>query len=312
MKNKVLISSVVVAMLIVAVVGLLVVAVKPDNGEKDTGHIWEELKEKGLQGEHYTLNIHGKKDDFNKQDCIVEPDPITGEYSNNIFVPSNSGLVSNQIIMRSGNAKGKWASTNQIYGVRDACTAAFDGDAAELVIPANSNGYYVVARVLGKPTDNPSITLKGELLFVYDENGNELLVLGLVTDNGFATPSKELTREKGNVKMVDITGLFLWDGSVCYFDPTNYCSEEEPCTDDTICCIDNEPDGIYDACEEPISDGLGGEYCGTEGYKLLTVGCQTYDDEWVFNIGDLVEYMWETYTDGNFKLANIRFYPIPD
>lgn len=283
---------------------------KPDG----SGSVWEDLKERGLQGEHHTLNIHGKKIDFNKQDCTVTPDPETGEYSNNIFVPSYSADSSekNQIIMVSGHAKGKWASTNQVYGVRDACTAPFDGDAAELVLPPNEKGYYVTARVLGKPTDNPEITLEGDLLWVQDENGNDLLILGLVTDKGFLTPSTTLTRTKGKVKAVDITGLFEWNGSVCYFSPDNYCYDDQNqyiCVDQTICCEDSDLDGVYDVCTDPLIDAENTEYC-PEGYQLLTVGCREYVNEWVFNIGDFVGYMWDTHTDGNFKLANIRFYPV--
>lgn len=335
MKNKVLISSIVAAMLIVAVFGLLVVADKPDKNGKDTGHIWEELLETGLQGEHYTLNIHGKKDGFSGCDTecsdgvdndedgkidLVNPDPecasaedddesLPGnQYSNNIFVPSNSEGSENEIWMISGNKKGKWAKTgNTLYGVRDGCTAPFDGDEATLVIPPNENGYFVTARVLGKPTDDPSISLEGELLFVLDEDGNDLLVLGLVTSNGFALPGTTLTRTKGNVKMVDISALFHWSGSVCYFNVTNYCWDGlvYTCTNRSVCC--NET-----ACIDALVNATTNvTYC-EEGYDLFVVGCKAYTKKWVFNIGDLVGYMWDTDTAGNFKLANIRFYPIPD
>ncbi len=290
--------------------GMAAGGIKGSDKTKDTGHIWAELKEKGLQGEHYTLNIHGK-DHFNKQDCDKA---IDEGYGNSIFVPSESDpAVRNQIVMMSGHKKGKWAATaDTTYGVRDSCTAAFDGDPAEIVLPPNEKGYYVVARILGKPTDSPSLALEGDLLWVIDENGNDLLVLGLVTDDGFATPSVTLTRTKGNVKMVDITGLFEWSGSVCYFDTTNYCYDElgnYTCEDRSICCIDSDLDGIYETCEEPMVDENGTEYCA-EGYNLYTVGCRDYYDEWVFNIGDFVGYMWDTFTDGSFKLANIRFYPV--
>jgi|SRR3989344_1685503 len=307
----------------IGILGLFVIAlvalnrtgnVPEPSTSKAQESIWEDLKRKGLQGEHYTLNIHGKKSDFNKQDCTVIQDPITGEYSNNIFVPSYSAssLVKNQIIMSSGNAKGKFAATAPVYGVRDACTAAFDGDAAEMVIPPNEKGYYVTARVLGKPTDNPQLALEGSLVWVQDENGNDLLVLGLVTDSGFQTPSTILTRTKGKVKAVDITGLFEWNGSVCYLSPQNYCYDETgayACTDRNICCQDTDGNGTYDSCTDPSLAIDGTEYCPS-GFQLLTVGCRDYTNEWVFNIGDFVGYMWETYTDGNFKLANIRFYPV--
>lgn len=274
--------------------------------------VWSALKARGLQGEHFTLNIHGKSGSFNKQDCTAVPDPVTGEYGNNIFVPSYSNeTVNNQILMVSGNAKGSWAATNQTYGVRDACTAPFDGDAAELTLPANEKGYYVTARVLGKPTDDPQLTLRGDLMWVNDELGNDLLVLGLVTDNGFQTPSGTYTRTAGKVKAVDITGLFNWNGSVCYFNPANYCYSPTgtyTCTNKNMCCTDADANGVYESCTDAVLDIEGGAYCASG--TLQSLACQDYVNEWVFNIGDFVGYMWDTYTDGNFKLANIRFYPV--
>ena len=285
------------------------IAGKPQ-GEDNSGSVWEVLQAEGLSGEHHTLNIHGKKSDFNKQDCTAEPDPITGEYGNNIFMPSNSGETSNQILIVSGKGRGSKKDLISAYGVRDACTNKFDGDAAEVILPPNDKGYFVVARVLGKPTDDPSLTLQeGELKFVEDENGNDLLVLGLVTETGWETPTKTLTRTKGKVTAVDMTGLFLWSGSVCYFDTTNYCPEAGSCTDNQFCCIDNDSDGYYDDCYEATEVEIYNSICDGE-YDLMTLGCQEYLDTWVFNIGDFVGAMWEMYADGNFKLANIRFYPV--
>lgn len=284
---------------------------KPE--KNNAGNIWEALKQLGLQGEHYTLNIHGKSDKFNKNDCTVIPDPETGMYGNNIFIPSNGDSSdNNQLIMTSGNSKGKWADTGDTaYGVRDACTAPFDGDAAELTLPPNPDGYYVTARVLGKPTNNPEIAIDGELLFVEDEVGNDLLILGLVTDNGFETPTQTLTRTKGKTKATDISGLFEWTGQVCYFEPENYCyddADEYTCTEAQLCCEDGNLDGITDSCIDPIiADDLS---LSCEIGTLIDLACQDYLNEWVFNIGDMVGYMWNLDASGDFKLANIRFYPI--
>ena len=284
----------------------------PPRGD-NSGSVWEVLQAEGLSGEHHTLNIHGKKSDFNKQDCTAEPDPITGEYGNNIFMPSNSGETSNQILIVSGKGKGSKKDEISTYGVRDTCTNEFDGDAAEVILPPNDQGYFVVARVLGKPTDDPSLTLdSGDLMFVEDESGNDLLVLGLVTpaDGGWQTPSVDLTRTKGKTAAVDITGLFLWSGSVCYFDTTNYCTKEDPCVDRQFCYADDDSDGFYDACYEAGQDAYGNYMCDELTDGLMTLGCQDYADKWVFNIGDYVGAMWEMYADGNFKLASIRFYPV--
>ena len=148
-------------------------------------------------------------------------------------------------------------------------------------------------------------------MFVEDEFGNDLLVLGLVTDGEWQTPQDTLTRTKGKTTAVDITGLFLWSGSVCYFDPANYCTDADPCeTTKQLCCIDSDSNGYYEVCNEATQDEIDGFACAGLGYVLMTLGCQVYENKWVFNIGDYVGAEWETYADGNFKLVNIRFYPV--
>ena len=285
------------------------IAGKPQ-GEDNSGSVWEVLQAEGLSGEHHTLNIHGKKSDFNKQDCTAEPDPITGEYGNNIFMPSNSGVTLNQILIVSGKGKGSKKDLISAYGVRDTCTNEFDGDAAEVILPPNDKGYFVVARVLGKPTDDPSLTIEnGELMFVEDESGNDLLVLGLVTGTGWETPSVKLTRTKGKVTAVDMTGLFLWSGDVCYLDSTYYCTVEDPCIEKQFCCEEYDSDGYCVKYYEATDTEIAGNLCADQT-ALITLECQEYLDTWVFNIGDFVGAMWEMYADGNFKLVDIRFYPV--
>ena len=113
-------------------------------------------------------------------------------------MPSNSGDTLNQILIVSGKGKGSKKDLISAYGVRDTCTNKFDGDATEVILPPNDKGYFVVARVLGKPTNDPSLTLQeGEFKFVEDENVNDLLVLGLVTNGSWQTPQVKLTRTNG-------------------------------------------------------------------------------------------------------------------
>ena len=102
-------------------------------------------------GEHYNLNIIGKKDSFN---C---PEPELDEngdivYGNVVFVPQNGTDI--QIVMQSG--KGKKAAAVYDLQVTDPCTAVFDGDAAVLQLPKNDKGYRVYARALATPTNDPS------------------------------------------------------------------------------------------------------------------------------------------------------------
>ena len=76
-------------------------------------------------------------------------------------MPSNPPEgTSNRILIVSGKGKGSKKDMISAYGVRDTCTNKFDGDPAEVVLPPNDKGYFVVARVLGKPTDNPYLGFK--------------------------------------------------------------------------------------------------------------------------------------------------------
>jgi hypothetical protein len=248
-------------------------------------------------GEHYNLNIHGKKLSFQ---C---PEPELDEngnpvYGRSVFIPEDGQGI--QIIMESGSSKGKHAATITDFGVMDACTADFDGDAAVLQIPPNDKGYRVYARPLAKPTDEPSLQVMPELLAAVDEFGNDLIYLGLVTDNGFESASDIFTRKKGKSKAVDITGLFQWSGDVCYFS-TSLCDPIEECTQSTLCCTDEDIDGVYESCEPQVDDVcLVG--APTDMY------CKSYAAEWVFSIADFVQYLWDAENSG-LKLLNVRFYP---
>lgn len=249
-------------------------------------------------GEHYNLNIIGKKPEFN---CPEQKyDDVTGDpiYGKVIFVPQNGSDI--QIVMKSG--KGRWAAALTTLEVLDPCTAAFDNDAAVLQLPKNEAGYHVYARALATPTDSPTMEIVPDLLIVQDEAGNNLIYLGLVTSSGFTTPSASFTRTKGKSKAIDITGLFEWTGEVCYLTEAE-CDPIEECTAMALCCVDEDEDGIFENCE------LQGEEACPEGSIEVTAYCKSYVGEWVFNIGDLVEYLWELDNRG-VKLLQVRFYPV--
>jgi hypothetical protein len=296
-----------------------------------TGQVIAKNENNGFpSGPHYNLNIIGKKAHFtcpaqeyywrviecgcgshNPGDLVESCDPLdTCEettipiYGNVIFVPENGQRI--EILMQSGRQGGKGKKNADLpdeLQVIDPCTAAFDGDAAVLQLPKNEAGYRVYARALAKPTDNPDITITPELIAVEDEDGNDLIYLGLVTDNGFETPSATFVRKKGKSKAVDITGLFLWSGTVCYLsDPGAY--------DDTrnLCCIDTDADGIYDQCIDATLDPITLEPVCPVDYTSVLAYCRAYTDEWVFNIGDFVTYLWNSDNNG-VKLLQVRFYP---
>ena len=242
-------------------------------------------------GPHYNLNIIGKKAEFTcpAQEYDEFGNPI---YGNVVFVPENGQGI--QILMQSGKGK-KVEAITELQAI-DPCTAAFDEDAAIIQLPKNENGYKVYARALATPTANPYMTISPELVLVEDEYGNNLIELGLVTDGGFQKPGETFVRYKGRSIAKDITPLFLWTGSVCYFSDVT--------TAVTKCCVDTDLDGLYDQCVDP--DPLLGT-C-PPNYVLEYVNCTDYVDTWVFNIGDFVEYLWSIDNSG-VKLLQVRFYP---
>lgn len=283
--------SAVLTMLVVLLVGTTptVMAGKPqDVIEKSNGF---------PSGEHYNLNIIGKKNGFACPDQEYDEfgNPV---YGNAVFVPENGQDI--EIYMQSG--KGKKAEAITELRVTDPC-AGFDGNGAVIQLPKNEAGYRVYARALAKPTDEPDIQISPELVAVEDENGNDLVYLGLVTDNGFETSSVSFTRKKGKSKAIDISGLFLWSGTVCYlYEPLAYEETRE------LCCIDLTGDGIFDECVDATVDTETLMSSCPEGYTSILGYCHTYTNEWVFNIGDFVTYLWNTDNKG-VKLLQVRFYP---
>jgi len=250
-------------------------------------------------GPHYNLNIHGKKADFTCPAIQLDEngDPI---YGNSIFIPEDGLGI--EILTESGSGKGKKTEAITELQVTDPCSKPFDNDPAVLQLPPNAKGYEVYARALAKPTDNPWMTVTPNLVSVEDEYGNDLVYLGLVTSDGFTTPYATFSRTKGHSKAVPITDLFEWTGSVCYFD-NSYCLDAT-CTSTSLCCTDADLDGVYESCE-PNPNLL---LC-PEGSVDTTAFCTTYTNEWVFNIGDFVTYLWDMENAG-LKLLQVRFYPV--
>lgn len=258
-------------------------------------------------GEHFNLNIIGKKADFVCPEQQYQEDELGNlvpVYGNVIFVPQYEEQAYDiTIFMESGKKGPKSAPATTELEVTDWCTGFEPNDPAKLRLPKNDSGYAVYARVLAKPTDDPYIEIMDPgLALVEDESGNDLLYLGLVDETGFQTDYVSFTRKKGKSTAVDITGLFLWTGSVYYlteptegtYVPTLFCARD----------TDDPPDGIYD--EYYMKDP---ELACDEGYTEVTLYGITYEDTWVFNIADFVEYFWNIDNNG-VKLIQIRFYPL--
>jgi len=266
-------------------------------------------------GEHYNLNIIGKKADYN---CTpLEYDqyghPV---YGNVIFVPETGQDI--QIVIKSGKKGGSASTLYQQFRVTDACAPAFDGTPAVLELPPNANGYRVYARALAKPGGTATLTYGGSLFSAVDESGNNLVDLGLITSGGVGSTGETVTRAKGKSVAVDITKLFLWSGTVCTIDFTTPPTLTDPTGDGTykpVCWTDD--DGVAgfssgDTLAPAVPDGLGGFTCaaGTGTLIWVKVICQTYVDTWIFNIADLVSSDWLLDNNGS-KLIQVRFYPVP-
>ena len=118
------------------------------------------------------------------------------------------------------------------------------------------------------------------------------------------------TRTKGHSVATDISPLFEFTGAVCYFDPTGYCNPLD-CPASQLCCgqvnigTELEPILVYRNCV-PKDPELGCSGTTVEA----TAYCQDYseDPQWIFNVGDLLGYLWSMDNNG-LKLLQVRFYP---
>jgi len=264
-----------------------------------------------ISGPHYNLNIIGKKDGF------VCPDPVDeyGQYGNVIFVPESGENI--QIYMQSGKGS-KFATSTELQAI-DNCT--FGDGKATLQLPKSTNGYWVFARALAKPAPDGSRSMDISdtgVTMVQDDAGNDLWYLGSLTSDGTVCQNAEgdeisctLTRSKGQSKAINVTQLFEWSGEVCYFESADALADY---TEKQLCCSvdleDADGDGIFGEYYDcnPVADPLNPSCADTQ--DLVTGYCSTYDQDWVFNIADFVEYFWSLNNNGA-KLVQVRFYPIP-
>lgn len=245
-------------------------------------------------GEHYNLNIHGKKDNY-------QCDPSPGGKS--IFTPEY-GVSEIHYVMNKKKSLDTLVAT-------DPC-AGFDGDEAIVEIP--SGEYQVYARILAKPakSDEPrEVVFYPKLVEACNDSGTEnfseavncdesfLLGTGVVTEdgafdlNGSSLERVDTTGGKGKGKSTaqDITALFTWSGWACdqQYD-TN--GDGEMSVEDVT--SDLNGDGIIDDADLQV---------------YLETYCTYHESTWVFDIADLVVYGWDYHNNGA-KLVQLRFYPV--
>jgi hypothetical protein len=298
-------------------------------------------------GEHFNLNIHGKKTYFNCPEPYSGPDyngefhdgkdygnyvnegteqePVwVWKYSGSLFIPENGEGI--KILVETGKSGGnpKKQLTTDVLKVTDPC-AVFDGDAATFQLPPQPNGYWVFFRALAKPTNDPSLTIEGAgVNFFEDSKGNVLFFAGTLGKDFVGTSDGTFTRRKGRSIAVNATTLFNFSGNICYFDLFD-CPGElgVDCLETPLCCeLIDDGDGIshYDNCVLNDTDTNGdgvvdGSDCvdGTTnvGLEPAFAYCKEFVDEPIFNIADFVQFFYDVKNEG-LKLLQVRFYPIPD
>jgi hypothetical protein len=321
MRRTIMAIASLTVMTAVVVAGSIAMAAKPQEViEMSNGY---------PSGAHFNLNIHGKKDGFTGDSTSGGSSVFVSEYGE-----STIQYVSN-----------KKASLTELT-VLDSLAEAFDGDPAKVQLPHESQGYYVFARIHGRP-NNGSTDGDPSSIILYpnpvleacndtdpanpdfptytDCPDDPLLALGLVTTQGVYELTEQgferfddasTSKGKGRSKATDITGLFLWTGWVV--DASLDTNGPDGVPDGVIDILDvPEADYDGDALTDPNRDyNNDGLVNGDDVHDWLTdvvlsdpTLAEYFDNEWVFNVADLV-IQDQTITNDGTKLLQVRFYPV--
>ncbi len=278
-------------------------------------------------GEHFNLNIHGKKADYVGDSTPGGKSVFVLEYNTTEYPKSTIQYVTN-----------KKASLETLT-VLDPLAEPFDSDPAKVQLPYESDGYYVFGRILAKPNNGKLEPVSSIILYPnevveacndtdpanpdfpdYTECPDDpLLALGLIVGPNLYDAEEEtyvrfdpgVTKGKGKSKATDITRLFTYTGWVV--DATLDTNGPE-----------GVPDGVIDIYDVPIADygeeipgenrdyNNDGEETGADVEAWLTDNptmAWYFDGEWILNIADLVITEQGLVNDGT-KLLQIRFYPV--
>ena len=293
---------------------------------------FEEFGNQAPSGAHHNLNIIFKKAGFTcpdqeyyfqcpdvgetlVEDCSKCPGYVDGEttctltdtpiYGGVIFGPQVLGTDDMTIEMESGKKGPKGNPGATSLEVIDWCTETIDGNGAKFRLPSNAEGFAVYAKITGDPKQNPEFSLTNpRLKYVTDESGNNLFLLGFVTNgvfdsNGVEVPSRYDSEKKGKGvrKHINISKLFLWKGDVCYVEENDYgdyCwvdgnnngvidDGEVVCTENDYCCLDGAADGDYELCDplDPLTDS-----CPADP---VTLCCVDTDSDTDYDYCDLLD-----------------------
>jgi hypothetical protein len=240
MKRRIVLVVTALALVALLIGASAVMAAKPQ--KSGSGKDVIALSNGFPSGPHETLNIHGKKADYQCVECV----PIPGEVQCNVVnIPeyTTNGVNISYV-------SGRKVKIDELT-VFDSC-AGFDPpgqeDGAEVWLPYEPEGYWVFARALGKPAkgdpNDPSYVPR-RIIFQNDENspvayslfGNVtnpdevplVFPLGVITKNGaykvmstnelgeyllVRFDSEPAGKGKGKNVGKDITDMFMWSGWV--------------------------------------------------------------------------------------------------
>jgi len=244
MKRILIIAVSVVAVVAVLLGALPTMAAKPQ--QSGSGKDVITLSNGFPSGPHETLNIHGKKADYQCVECVPCSTCDPPVQCNVVNVPEY------------GEAKISYVSGRKVkiseLTVFDSC-AGFDPpgqeDGAEVWLPYQELGYLVYARALGKPAkgnpNDPAYEPRS-IIFQNEESDNPtvfslfgdvtepgdiplMLPLGLITKDG---AYELMSTDEGNIYLVrfdsepegkgrgktlgkDITDMFMWSGWVFHW-----------------------------------------------------------------------------------------------
>lgn len=284
-------------------------------------------------GQHFNLNIHGK--DPETFTCDATPG------GKSVFV-AEYGASTIQYVSN------KKASVYDLT-VLDPCAMPEPyGDGVAKVqlpykvmvddTPTPAGGYYVFARILGKPNNGKLEPSSNIILYPntiveacndpgdpdfgnYTACSDSELLMGLIVGNNLYVPdpaNQQLyrfedpipTKGRGKSRGVDITRLFIYTGWVV--DATLDANDDEVIDIDDVPVADYGgamPGENQDYNNDGVEDEADVEAWLTDMAALAEPMVWYFANEWIFNIADLVITEQGLMNDGT-KLVQIRFYPV--
>ncbi len=323
MKKRIVFVVTALALVALLVGASAVMAAKPQNSGSGKDVI--ALSNGFPSGQHFNLNIHGK-------------DPET-------FICDATSGGKSVFVAEYGASTIQYVSNKKasVYDltVLDPCAMPDPyGDGVAKVqlpykvmvddTPTPAGGYYVFARILGKPNNGKTEPASNIILYPNTvveacndaDPSNPELMLGLIVRDNIYVPDPEdqvlrrfedpiPTKGRGKSKAVDITRLFIYTGWVV--DATLDANDDEVIDINDVPVADYDGDPLTPDNRDYNNDGsvdeADVEAWLTDMAALDPPMAWYFANEWIFNIADLVITEQGLMNDGT-KLVQLRFYPV--